>query len=111
MGEPQLDLFGESSTVADSGVTPAPVSADTVALARALPQSIHLGTSSWSFPGWRGLVYADKHSAATLAARGLHAYARHPLLRAVGLDRTYYSPIDSHTFAAYAACVPDDFRF
>ena len=46
-----------------------------------------------------------------LARRGLAAYARHPLLRAVGLDRTYYAPIPAASFAEYAAVVPDDFRF
>src|SRR5262245_5955808 len=39
------------------------------------------------------------------------AYAKHPLLRAVGIDRTYYAPISADQFAAYAAQVPDGFRF
>jgi uncharacterized protein YecE (DUF72 family) len=46
-----------------------------------------------------------------LARHGLAAYARHPLLRAVGIDRTYYAPIAAEDFAAYAETVPDDFRF
>ena len=72
---------------------------------------MRLGTSSWSFPGWAGIVYDREASTALLARRGLEAYGRHPLLRAVGLDRTYYAPIAASAFTEYAAAVPDDFRF
>lgn len=107
----QLSLFTGAVAVPDSGVAPVSVSEETRALAQGLPSGVHFGTSSWSFPGWRGLVYADTHSASTLAAHGLEAYAKHPLLRAVGLDRTYYGPIDREAFRAYASQVPADFRF
>jgi uncharacterized protein YecE (DUF72 family) len=30
-----------------------------------------------------------------LARTGLRAYAQHPLLRSVGIDRTYYAPIQA----------------
>jgi uncharacterized protein YecE (DUF72 family) len=72
---------------------------------------MRLGTSSWNFAGWRGLVYAEQAPTSQLARHGLAAYARHPLLRTVGLDRTYYAPIAAADFAAYAEVVPDDFRF
>jgi uncharacterized protein YecE (DUF72 family) len=64
-----------------------------VALARHLSPQLYLGTSSWTFPGWQGLVYDRAASASVLARYGLAAYARHPLLRTVGLDRTFYAPI------------------
>jgi uncharacterized protein YecE (DUF72 family) len=80
-------------------------------IAQSLPAHVRLGTSSWSFPGWAGIVYDREASTALLARRGLAAYGRHPLLRAVGLDRTYYAPIPAASFAEYAAVVPDDFRF
>lgn len=70
-----------------------------------------MGTSSWSFPGWNGIVYDREVSQAKLARHGLTAYARHPLLRSVGVDRTYYRPIDEDAFRTYATAVPDDFRF
>ena len=35
----------------------------------------------------------------------------HPLLRTVGLDRTYYRSIDEETYRRYAEAVPRDFRF
>jgi uncharacterized protein YecE (DUF72 family) len=105
----QLELFG--ATPPRRGVGPAAVPAEITALAAQLPRCVRLGTSSWSFPGWAGIVYDRAASPATLARSGLAAYARHPLLRAVGVDRTYYAPIAAEAFAAYAAAVPDDFRF
>ena len=70
-----------------------------------------MGTSSWSFPGWAGLVYAGRLGADRLSRDGLSAYARHPLLRAAGIDRTFYAPLDAAGFAGHAAQVPGDFRF
>jgi uncharacterized protein YecE (DUF72 family) len=84
---------------------------DAAALAAALPPNLRLGTSSWAFPGWAGIVYERAASAQTLSRKGLAEYARHPLLRAVGLDRTHYAPIDAAQFRAHAAQVPADFRF
>lgn len=81
------------------------------ALAPRLPAGLHLGTSSWSFPGWAGLIYDRTAPASDLSRDGLAAYAQHPLLRSVGIDRTYYAPIGADVFARYAAAVPADFRF
>jgi uncharacterized protein YecE (DUF72 family) len=80
-------------------------------LGQRLPQRLRLGTSSWSFPGWTGLVWEGNHGEAALARHGLPAYARHPLLRTVSLDRAFYRPLSASQYAAYAAQVPDDFRF
>ncbi|RYF69545.1 MAG: DUF72 domain-containing protein, partial [Comamonadaceae bacterium] len=84
---------------------------DRRALASRLPPRLRLGTSSWFFPGWAGLVWDGEYTQSTLSKHGLDAYARHPLLRTVSLDRTFYRPISASQFAAYAAQVPDDFRF
>ncbi|WP_341893602.1 DUF72 domain-containing protein [Variovorax sp. YR752] len=82
-------------------------------LARAgqLPARLHLGTSSWSYPGWAGKVWAGEYSESLLARQGLAAYARHPLLRCVGIDRTFYRALSSAQYAGYAAQVPGSFRF
>ncbi|MBP6405090.1 MAG: DUF72 domain-containing protein [Proteobacteria bacterium] len=93
------------------GVLPAVVDADTRRIADAVPRRIRLGTSSWSFPGWTGLVWGNACSDAALAKSGLGAYAQHPALRTVSLDRTFYRPLSASQYAAYAAQVPDDFRF
>ena len=79
--------------------------------APALPDEIRLGTSSWFFPGWRGLVYEGLHPQPALSKKGLAAYAQIPLLRTVSLDRTFYAPISAMEYARYASQVPDDFSF
>lgn len=76
-----------------------------------LPLDIRLGTSSWFFPGWRGLVYEGVHPQATLSRKGLAAYAQIPLLRTVSLDRTFYAPISAVDYAHYASQVPEHFSF
>jgi uncharacterized protein YecE (DUF72 family) len=106
----QLQLFAPSPPPL-SAVAAAPVSAAVVAVAQRLPSHVYLGTSSWTFPGWQGLVYQHAATERELARHGLVAYAQHPLLRAVGLDRTYYAPIPAADFAAYGASVPEAFRF
>ena len=82
-----------------------------VELAHHLPAALHLGTSSWSFPGWDGLVYEGQFRESVLARDGLEAYAKHPLMHTVSIDRTFYAPIDEANYARYASQVPDDFRF
>ena len=54
---------------------------------------MHLGTSSWTFPGWKGLVWDGHYSDTQLSKHGLAAYAQHPLFRTVTLDRTFYRPL------------------
>ncbi len=111
-GKSQFDLFGAPRTPASPGpVDAADVPPDVAALAGRLQPSIRFGTSSWAFPGWVELVYAESASTSVLSRDGLAAYAQHPLLRAVGLDRTYYSPLPRSEFARMAECVPPDFRF
>lgn len=80
-------------------------------MSRLLPRGIYLGTSSWQFPGWAGIVFEPPCTKCDLARNGLAAYAGHPLLRCVGLDRTYYAPLTREQFAEYANQVPADFRF
>lgn len=72
---------------------------------------LHLGTSSWHFPGWAGQVWARPYPEAQLSRQGLAAYARHPLLRCVSLDRAFYRALDATTYARLAAQVDEEFRF
>jgi uncharacterized protein YecE (DUF72 family) len=76
-----------------------------------LPGSIRLGTSSWFFPGWRGLVYDAIYPQSALSKKGLVAYGAIPLLRTVSLDRTFYAALTTAEYARYAAQAPDDFSF
>jgi len=109
----QLSLFKGPPSVPGRtpGVGPARVNGEIAALGRELPESVRLGTSSWAFPGWAGIVYDRPVSETLLAREGLGAYARHPCLRAVGIDRTFYAPLPAFDFARYAAQVPAQFRF
>jgi uncharacterized protein YecE (DUF72 family) len=117
-GPSQLDLFTgapvESPTrgrKATQPVGPAPASEALSALGQQLPSGTYLGTSSWTFPGWSGILWDHAASASQLAREGLAAYAHHPVLRTVGIDRTFYGPIPASAFAEYADQVPDSFRF
>ncbi|MFT3815354.1 MAG: DUF72 domain-containing protein [Acidovorax sp.] len=116
----QDDLFGgppppppPEPAPRKSGMGIAPVEYDPAlrALAARLPPRLRLGGSSWSYPGWQGLVWEGEHSEAQLAKNGLPVYAQHPLLRTVSLDRSFYRPLSASQYARYAAQVPDDFRF
>jgi uncharacterized protein YecE (DUF72 family) len=114
---PQLSLFGPPVDEAEvppepkGGVGAAAPEADVIALGRELPETIRLGGSTWSFPGWEGWIYDRRYPESRLARQGLDAYARHPLLRAVGIDRTHYTPLSAADLAEYAAVVPEGFRF
>ena len=81
------------------------------ALAEGLPAHVRLGTSTWSYPGWAGIVWDKAYSETLLAKQGLTAYARHPLLRSVCVDRAFYRPLSASQYARLAAMVPPDFRF
>lgn len=95
------------------GATVKPVAPDAalVALAAELPPQLRLGTSSWSYPGWAGLVWDGDYAETVLSKNGLSALAQHPLLRTVSLDRNFYRALTASQYARYAAMVPDDFRF
>ena len=78
-------------------------------LAARLPETLRFGTSSWSFPDWEGLVYPARLATAELARNGLREYALHPLLRTVGIDRSYYAPIPGEDLDRYATQLPAGF--
>ncbi|MGF6773163.1 uncharacterized protein YecE (DUF72 family) [Paraburkholderia sp. GAS199] len=92
-------------------VVAAPPSPDLLALAAGLPPQIHLGTSTWSFPGWNGIVYGDEYSNTKLSREGLGAYSAHPLLKTVSIDRSFYQALTVTEYLRYAQQVPEHFRF
>lgn len=92
-------------------VQAAQVQAEHMALAARLPPLARLGTSSWSYPGWTGLVWAQDVGESLLSRHGLPAYSQHPLMRTVSVDRAFYRALSVSQYAAYAEQVPDDFRF
>lgn len=71
---------------------------------------IHLGTCSWKYPSWSGLVYSDQ------PANYLQEYAQH--YDTVEVDQWFYSLFKEKVVlpspkvvAEYAASVPPEFRF
>ena len=80
-------------------------------LASRLSRAVHLGTSSWSYPGWVGQVWSEAFNERTLSRQGLVPYSAHPLMRTVSVDRALYQALSTGQYAGYAAQVPDDFRF
>lgn len=118
----QDDLFGASATPAPAPSTPARTkkpagveaaapTAALLALAQGLPQTLRMGVSTWSYPGWDGLVWNGAYDASTLSRKGLAALSQHPLMRTVCVDRTFWRPLSVEQYAQMAAQVAEDFRF
>ena len=84
---------------------------DVHALAAAMPPRLRLGTSSWNYPGWAGMVWDAVYPESVLSKRGIGAYAEHPLFHTVSLDRAFYRALTASQFADMAARVPAGFRF
>jgi uncharacterized protein YecE (DUF72 family) len=106
----QPDMFGGPPADVQI-VRPAVPSPELLRLGKQMPKNLHFGTSSLSFPGWAGIVYAEQYRVATLARHGLRAYAQHPLLNALNVDSTFYRPPSVEQLTQQAAEVPDTFRF
>ena len=103
----QLSLFGGGAA---DPTGPAPlVTPAQRALAAVLPANAYFGTSSYTFPGWAGVLYAGRPSEKALVEEGLAAYAAHPLLRVVGIDRTYWAPMPVEAWQRYAEQTPPGF--
>ncbi|MDF1663529.1 MAG: DUF72 domain-containing protein [Planctomycetota bacterium] len=107
--DPQMLLFADASLKKE--LTAHKPSDEWREYAQALPAKLHLGTSSWSVPGWEGIVYKHAKNERQLARQGLRPYAQNPLFSMVGIDRTYYAPVQKSVFESYAQSVPDAFRF
>lgn len=107
-GVAQDDLFAAG---APREVRAANVAREIVELARELPGELRFGTMSWAYPGWEGKVYGERAKPHRLSELGLTAYAKHPLFRAVEIDRTHYEPLGAAALRAHADQVPGDFRF
>lgn len=65
---------------------------------------VRVGTCSWKYPSWAGLVYSKATGIDYLAE-----YAQR--YRTVEVDQWFWTLPDIETARAYAAVVPEDFRF
>ena len=87
-----------------------PTPEEIAALAARVPPLVRFGTSSWTYPGWRGLIYQRDYPATGAVARQLAEYADWPLFRTVGIDSFFYRPPSVATLQSYAEALPADFR-
>ncbi|MES2304761.1 MAG: DUF72 domain-containing protein [Gemmatimonadota bacterium] len=78
-------------------------------IAERVPELIRFGTSSWTYPGWKGLVYEKDYPATGAGARMLAEYSRWPLFRTVGVDSFFYAPPSPKTLLGYREALPDGF--
>ena len=106
----EASLF-ENEPPAYAPIEPMPPDRQLVRIGRQLPEGVFLGSSSWNFPGWRGIVWAPMSGVRGLATRGLKAYAQYPIFRTVGIDRSFYEPLSVEQYRMFADQVPDNFRF
>jgi uncharacterized protein YecE (DUF72 family) len=67
--------------------------------------ALHVGTSGWAYPEWRGVFYPQKLP----QARFLEHYAGQ--LTACEVNATFYRTQSESTVARWAESVPDAFRF
>jgi uncharacterized protein YecE (DUF72 family) len=109
--QPTLALFDDAGPVVRPAVAPAEWLELGEQLRARFGGRLYLGTSSWHFPGWQGCVWDRAHPEQTLSRHGLQAYAQHPLLRTVSLDRAFYRPLAAAEYASLATQVPAGFRF
>jgi len=77
-----------------------------------LPEALRFGTSSWTYPGWRGSIYRRPYaSEKAFREASLEEYARHPWFGCVGIDSSFYGPPSVKTVDRYAAQTPESFRW
>lgn len=109
----QDNLFEASPSLSSTSacIALAPAARRWVGAAAKLPSLLRMGVSTWSYPGWKGLVWEHAYDARVLAKQGLVAYGQHPLMRTVSVDKTFWRPLDAMQYAQMAAQVPEDFRF
>ena len=86
-----------------------PGSLDLERLRAAIPAGVRFGTSSWNYPGWKGLVYHRDYPATGAVAKMLGEYARFPLFGTVGIDSSFYGPLTDKTLKSYAEVLPEGF--
>jgi len=79
-------------------------------LGAAIPPNVHFGASTWTYPGWKGLVYSSDYPATGAGAEMLEEYARFPLFSTVGVDSTFYAPATDKMLRAYAGVLPPGFQ-
>ncbi len=76
---------------------------------------VRLGTSTWTYEGWKGQVYKRQDGKTTFAREALGEYCQYlykeePLFRTVGNDATFYRPPTANQLKRYLTQVPEGFE-
>lgn len=80
--------------------------------AQRLSRLLYLGTSTWAFPGWKGVVYKREYKSKQHFTReSLAEYATIPWFRTVCIDNLFYNPPKPETLGLYASQTPVTFRW
>lgn len=87
-----------------------PTAEELARLRGAIPTEVRFGTSTWTYPGWRGLVYSRDYPPSGESAAMLAEYARFPLFRTVGIDSSFYGPPTPRTLQQWARALPPGFK-
>ncbi|MBN8549292.1 MAG: DUF72 domain-containing protein [Deltaproteobacteria bacterium] len=91
--------------------TPSDFAFDTESAAK-LPRQIRFGTSTWTYPGWRGVIYKRPYrNEKEFKAHCLEEYAEIPWLSSVGIDNTFYTPPSAKQLESYAEALPERFQW
>jgi uncharacterized protein YecE (DUF72 family) len=111
----ELDLFGTPEP-APTGFSSLDLPRYRKQLSQLARQGIYVGTSSWKYPGWRGLIYNEqrylwhsKFSEAKFNKTCLAEYAE--TYSTVCVDAGYYQFPTEKYLAEMCAQVPDGFKF
>ncbi len=75
-----------------------------------MPAFTYLGTSSWNFDGWHGLIYPETTRKESSHER-LRNYMDVGYMNTVCVDHSYYKRPASETWRHYASYAPTPFRF
>ena len=79
---------------------------------RRLPPNIYLGTSTWAFPDWKGIVYRRQYKNEKEFRRlALEEYVGNPWFRTVCIDSFFYNPPKREALQLYASQVTPGFKW
>ncbi len=68
-----------------------------------------IGTATWNYPGWRGIVYPASAPESMSSAERLALYAQSGRFDTVEADFTFYRPQNAPEWRRYAAALPPKF--
>ncbi|MBS1240609.1 MAG: hypothetical protein H6R40_36 [Gemmatimonadetes bacterium] len=107
----QLELDGQGSPDAagEPPASPLPPREQLTAWRQRISPLVHFGTSTWTYPGWAGLVYSRRYPEQGASAKMLAEYARFPLFSTVGIDSSFYGPPRPKTLESWGRALPEGF--